>query len=407
MPTLGRGKTMTLDADDDRTRYAIVEGLEIAVRPVAAPEARARPLMAALLVLIVLVAAPAVLGPRDTTTQAFGGVRNGLIVWAIDGDIVAGDQLTGTTTSVIDGPGIDRNPTYSRDGTHLAFLRQVPTDPRRFDLLVSKADGNAAVMVSAVPMSMPDAVAWAPDGRSLFVNDPDGGLVRYFVDAAPARVLVDGVRVGRDALRPPDGARILYERVEEPGALYVMDQDGSGAQALVGRTTKPCLCRLAGHASWSPDGGMIAFPVRSDRAASRLYVMAADGTGLRQLAQETGSWIETDPSWSPSGDHIAFNRWQRDDTGAWQVRAIGIVPVAGGPVRSLGVAPAAEGALIEWSPDGRSILSLPRTLIDAYASYPDATGSVAHPVMIDLLDGSSRQVDWSVGSVASWQRLAP
>ena len=60
------------------------------------------------------------------------------------------------------------------------------------------------------------------------------------------------------------------------------------------------------------------------------------------------------------------------------------------------VAPAADGALDDWSPDGRSIPSLPKTLIDAYASFPDATGSVARPVIIDVADGFSRQIDWSV-----------
>jgi Tol biopolymer transport system component len=398
---------MNLDAGDDRTRYAIAGGLDIAVRPVAAPESRVRALLAALLVLTVLVAVPAVLGRQTGTTPPFGAARNGLIVWAIDGDIVAGDPVTGTTRSVIAGPGIDRNPSYSQDGSHLVFLRQVPTDTRRFDLLVSNSDGSSPVMLSAVPISTPDAVEWAPDGRSLLVNDGDGRFLRYFVDGSPARLLFDGVRLEPDAFRPPDGAQVLYKRDEEPGALYVMDRDGSGARALVGPTTDPCLCTLAGQARWSPDGQTIAFPIRSDGTESRIYVMGADGSGLRQLGHETGSWIETDPAWSPDGDQIAFNRWQRDDAGDWQVRAIGIVPLTGGPVGSLGVAPASEGALIEWSPDGRSILSLPRTLIGAFASFPDGEGSAARPVIIDPVDGSSRQIDWSVGSVASWQRLAP
>ena len=398
---------MNVEAGDDRSRYAIAGGLDVAVRPVAAPEGRVRALLAALLVLTVLVAGSAVLGRRTGTTPPFGPARNGVIAWAIDGDIVAGDPMTGTTRSVIAGPGIDRDPIYSRDGSRLVFLRQVPTDTRLFDVLLSDPNGRSPVMVSAVPISRPDAVEWAPDGRSLLVNDGDGRLLRYFVNGSPARLLFDGVRLEPDAFRPPDGAQVLYERDEERGALYVMDRDGSGARALVGPTTDPCVCTLAGTARWSPDGQTVAFPIGSVNGESRIYVMRADGTGLRRLTDETGPWIESDPAWSPAGDLVAFNRWQRDDAGAWQVRAIAIVPGAGGHVRPLGVAPEAEGALIEWSPDGRSILSLPRTLVDGYASYPDATGSVARPVFVDIADGSSRQIDWSVGSVASWQRLAP
>ena len=108
--------------------------------------------------------------------------------------------------------------------------------------------------------------------------------------------------------------------------------------------------------------------------------------------------------WSPHGDRIAFNRWQRDGTGDWQVR----------PThrdrrwrpRLGGVAPAADGAPIDWSPDGRSIPSLPKTSIDAYGVAPDATGSVARPVIIDVADGFSRR-STGAASVASWQRQAP
>jgi Tol biopolymer transport system component len=289
----------------------------------------------------------------------------------------------------------------------LVFLRQVSTDTTWFDLVVSQADGSDPVMVSAVPITTPKTVEWAPDGRSLLVNDGDGRLLLYFVDGSPARSLLDGVLLGPGAFRPPDGAQILYEREDEPGALYVMDRDGSGARALVGPTTGPCLCTLAGRPRWSPDGRAIAFSIRWDGAESRMFVMDADGTGLRQLVHATGSWIESDPAWSPDGGHIAFNRWQRTDAGEWRVRAIALAPRMGGSIRSLGVAPAEEGALIEWSPDGRSILSLPRTLIDGFASYPSATGSVASPVLIDPADGSSHRIDWAVGSVASWQRQAP
>ena len=51
---------------------------------------------------------------------------------------------------------------------------------------------------------------------------------------------------------------------------------------------------------------------------------------------------------------------------------------------------APDTALVKLSP------TMPRGVV----------GSVARPVLIDLANGSSRQIDWSVGSVASWQRRA-
>ena len=397
---------MTLDAGEERPRFAIVEDLDTGVRRVAAPLVPVRALVAGLLLVTLLVAAPALLSRRTGTTPAFGLATNGLIAWAIDGDIVVGDLATGTTKPLIAGPGVDRNPVYSLDGSRLAFLRQVPTRQPRFDLYVSGADGSGLVMVSAVPMRMPEAVEWAPDGRSLLVDDADGGLFRYPANGSQARLLVDGVHLQPGASRPPDGAEILYERDAEPGALYVMASDGSRASELVGPTSRPCSCAVAGPARWSPDGRTIAFTIRLDNAESRIYLIGIDGTRLRRLTDETGPWIEQDPIWSPLGDRIAFNRWY-GEPGDRQSRPIGIVTATGGPVESAGVAPAAGGALIEWSPDGLWILSLPKTLIDGFASYPDGTGSVARPVLIDVADGSSRQIDWSVGSIASWQRLSP
>lgn len=397
---------MTYDADEERPRPMIVDTFDVAIRPVTRPLVPARSVLALMIVLMVLTALPALLGRRIGTTPPFGPTRNGRIVWAIDGDIVSGDPTTGMTRVVIAGPGTDRNPIYSPDGSRIAFLRQIPTDQGRFDIFVSDADGASPVMVSAVPMPMPNAVEWLPDGHALLVDDADGRLLRYSIHGAPARLVGDGVRLEPGAARPPDGAELLYERTADPGSLYVMARDGSRPRQLVGPTADACACRLAGPARWSPDGQMIAFAVRLDGIDSRIFVMNADGTGLHRLTDEDGPWIEADPAWSSAGDRIAFNRWH-DDAGAAEIRPIGIVGVAGGDVQSIGVAPAADGALIEWSPDGRSILSLPKTLIDAYISYPNGTGSVARPVILGVDDGSSRLLDWSVGSVASWQRQAP
>ena len=74
-----------------------------------------------------------------------------------------------------------------------------PTDPRLFDVLISQADGGDPAMVSAVPMAMPTAVDWTPDGNALLVDDADGRLFRYSIYGSPRRLLVDGVHL--DAAR--------------------------------------------------------------------------------------------------------------------------------------------------------------------------------------------------------------
>jgi Tol biopolymer transport system component len=306
---------------------------------------------------------------------------------------------------------IDRNPQFSRDGTLLAFLRQVPMQAGNFDLVVARSDGNAPRVLTPVPVATPEEVEWAPDGRFLLVNEDNGNLTRFFVDGSPPEPLLQGVHIERDAFRPPDGAQILYERDDDQGALYLMNLDATNVVQLFGARTSPCACALSGDARWSSDGRHVALAVNIDGLQQRIFTIGADGQGFSQLAHEDGLWIEADPTWSPDGTRIAFNRWQGTDSGPgagdWPIRPIAIVDAHGGVVRPLGVAPESGGAWIEWAPDGKSIMSLPTTVVEGFTWSISANGTVAKPTMLDLETGGATQIAWSVGSVASWQRQAP
>jgi TolB protein len=89
------------------------------------------------------------------------------------------------------------------------------------------------------------------------------------------------------------------------GDIYVMNTDGSRQRNL---TRDPA---FYSDPVWSPNGGRIAFAaqkrVRRNGSAwaTNIYVMAAEGTGLRQLTRTP--WSD-DPVWSPDGRRIAFLR---------------------------------------------------------------------------------------------------
>jgi hypothetical protein len=381
---------------------------DIAGRPAYLSPVPWRAVGLALLLIALLVAAVAVVGSRRPSVPApFGLAGNGVIAWALDGDIYTGDPLTGRASAVITSPDIDRNPQFSRDGSHLAFLRQVPNRTGHFDLVSTAADGTAARVLSAVPFSTPESVQWAPDGTSLFVVDAQMRLSRYYVDGRPPSAIAEGVHLEPDAFRPPDGGELLYERDVEPGTIYAMQLDGSGVRPVFNARLAGCECAVGGPARWSPDGSKIAVTLMSDNVQARMHVINADGTGIRQLARTEGTWVENDPAWSPDGTRVAFNRWQRDDAGTWSVQPIAIVAIDTVGATPIGIGPASEGALIDWAPDGTSILMLPGTLVEAYTWSPGAAGTIARPTFIDVVDGSSQQLDWSVGSIASWQRISP
>jgi dipeptidyl aminopeptidase/acylaminoacyl peptidase len=128
------------------------------------------------------------------------------------------------------------------------------------------------------------------------------------------------------------------------GAIYTVQPDGSGLHRL------PLPVALGPAAlAWSPDGTQIAFAATNFRAheASSLYVVRADGHGLRQLTR--GLLGVSDVTWSPDGQWIAFAGWARGAPAAFAIRVTGtgLHPIlAGFSVRSLAWGP---GGLLAFS----------------------------------------------------------
>ena len=367
----------------------------------------------ALTIIALLVAAAFVyVGSRPTKLPPpFGVARNGLITYAVNGDVYTAEPTTGVTKAIVTGDALDRNPIFSRDGTRVAFLRQVPNETGQFHLAVVARDGGAVTVVTTAPIGTPELVDWSPDSSGLIVNTADAALVRYdLARTTPPTVIAERVHVQPGAFRPPDGAQILYQPDDRAVGLWVMNADGTARRLVFEGLSLPDGGIIAGSAAWSPDGRLIAFGLSGlhDENA-RIHVINADGTGLKRLDQEAGTWVDNDLVWSPDGAWIAFNRWRENQTTLnWDIMPIGVVSVAGGPVRSLGPTPVPDGALFGYSPDGTSILSLPSTLVAATASSANDSGMVvASPDLIDAATGESRRIDVDVSSGASWQRLAP
>ncbi len=158
-----------------------------------------------------------------------------------------------------------------------------------------------------------------------------GDRLLDLIQGAPARPEV------QSPVWSPDGRRIAFVSRRDGKALYVMNADGSGLR-IVARV------RQLATPAWSPDGRRIAFQGRRDGHSGALYVVNADGSGQRTLARRGNA-----PAWSPDGRRIAFVSGAK----------LYVVNADGSGHRTLDAAAGAgDVASLAWSPDGRKLLFL-------------------------------------------------
>lgn len=365
--------------------------------------------LGALAVIAILIATmlAVYIGSRQQRLPApFGVAGNGLVAYSSGGDIIAVDPVTATATTVVAGPEIDLNPIFSRDGTKVAFLRQVTNSG--YALLVSSARAGELRTASDFAISLADPIVWSPDGTFLIVVSADGIMRRVEAVGGPtSTVLASGVSVGpysgaMSVFRPPDGRQIMFAKNGDPDeGLWVMSADGSNPTPLLRPSTLQQQVDWR-YAQYSPDGSMIAFPgniIGSE--AQRIFLVNADGTGIRQLSTADGIWVEADLRWSPNGRNVAFNHWQKvDPNGAWTIAPLGVIDVTTGTASQVGPKPVEDGSLFDWSPDGTALIVLP----GAHAANASASD---RPIRIDVASGASTELDWTVQTNVSWQRVAP
>lgn len=102
---------------------------------------------------------------------------------------------------------------------------------------------------------------------------------------------------------------------ESDDEIFAMNPDGSEVEQLtvnVDEDTDP---------EYSADGGQIVF-VRE----GRIYKMNADGTGEVPLTPPSENSKDYEPVWSPSGEHIAFQRFQNRAGEIFKIRSDGSDP---------------------------------------------------------------------------------
>jgi Tol biopolymer transport system component len=202
------------------------------------------------------------------------------------------------------GASRDTSPAWSPDGGTIVF---VSNRDGNFDLYLMNADGSnvrnltnnsanncgcfAPFNLFAQPSFSPDGtkVAFSSDvedrlhNLDVYVINVDGtGLTRLTTNAA-----VDG-----EPDWSPDGKRIAFESDRDGDfEIFSMRADGTGVKKLTSNSA------LDLDPDWSPDGSMFGFVSDRDAGNVDIYLMNADGTAQTRITNDPG--IDERPDWRP------------------------------------------------------------------------------------------------------------
>jgi Tol biopolymer transport system component len=206
---------------------------------------------------------------------------------------------------------LDGMPAWSPDGGQIAFAsRDRGTD---FEICVVSVTDDLQAIEGETSRRLTDNdfddlhPTWSADGTQIAFSSTRDSYTEIYVidvDGTDERQLTDNHATDEDPAWSPDGTQIVFiSRRDGDNEIYVMKPDGSDQRPLMDNHTNEW------SPAWSPDGTQIAFV--SDRDGERhLYVMGADGSKPRRLTGARYPWND-DPAWSPDGTQIAF-RSSRD-----------------------------------------------------------------------------------------------
>lgn len=233
-------------------------------------------------------------------------------------------------------------------------------------LYVVNPDGSGQQQLISPSYLFP-AASWSPDGTKIAFSQ-DQALWVMNADGTNKTKILD-VPAGGDPSWSPDGSKLVFYKYINPSDgsegydLYIINIDGTGLRQL---TNNRSTTATDVSPAWSPNGQKIAFiryaTAVGSSAIPKIYVINADGSGVRQLSDSNSNTLDYDPDWSPDSTKIVFNRSTSQSSGIYVMNA------DGSNVKQI----SASGSQPAWSPDGTKIVYGGAAGI--YTMNPDGSG---------------------------------
>jgi dipeptidyl aminopeptidase/acylaminoacyl peptidase len=230
-----------------------------------------------------------------------------------------------------------------------------------------------------------DPLAWSSDGSKLLIRRGQDLSILNADGSETALISVEEPTYLNGGAFAPDGSRVVYAtQGKARSAIYLVDAEGGEPEVLLGRPHEP---HHIAQPAFSPDGKQIAYFDGGGDHDNRLWVMNADGSGVRALTK--GSFRIghiNNLAWSPDGSHLAFSGPSWGDNSIWVVGSDGsglteVIRYAVNP---------------QWSLDGSRI---------SYQRVFDSSGALGNPEIAGW-DGTHVQ-KFGYGGSGPWTPFDP
>lgn len=245
-------------------------------------------------------------------TAAVGRQVSGPSFDLAPGDVDLDRQVTTRDALFILSYGIGLGEPTGRVGRGIP-ARCAPLHPAPDDMLVIRegklygvAEGDTALVgfnLSPGPESLVPGV-WSPDRSRILYTAITSAFGYEVLSADSSGSVVDTLTRNTSwdggADWSPDGSKIAFvsER-SSPRSIWIMNADGSNPKRVTTTVTV-----APDQVSWRPDGTLIAFVGYSVCCSNSVWVVAIDGTGLREVVPAGES--PADVVWSLGGDSVYY-----------------------------------------------------------------------------------------------------
>src|SRR5499433_1249272 len=217
-------------------------------------------------------------------------------------------------TPMVANVGEKHTPSLSPDGQHLAFAWNGGSGSA-FSIYVKLVGTEDLLRLTNRESSIDFNPVWSPDGRHIaFCRIRKGETGIYIVPA------LGGVE------------RRVRETYWQENEFYQ-------------------IFWFFGRLSWSPDGKYLAYSdhAKSDESATSVFLLFLDSSDIRRLTFPRTSIGDYNPTFSPDGQTLAWNRTSQDRT------SIYTMALSGGDEQRL-ISGQQIGWGLAWTPDGRDIV---------------------------------------------------